>query len=217
MSLNWKEWNRSDIIYGIIVPLIVVLIIVGLSLVGPYLRSVYGMQALMSGSWGIVIGIISEIEEMVVLVAVPLLLGLVWNRWAGGASGFLLGGFYAMWFAVKYSVFSSGLYNSSSMGGFGPTILGYVLSAMLIGYMAGALNKGSDNFKRMLIAGLIATTVGGVFLFGMFQLSSSNVMIGVDAVLLTVLTRMAAGVIIAVIAKVFMWYGVMLHKTKSLS
>ena len=213
MGLNWKEWNRSDIIFGIIVPLIVVLIIAGLSLVGPYLRSIFGMQALMGGSWGIVIGIISEIEEMVVLVAVPLLLGLVWNRWAGGASGFLLGGFYAMWFAIKYSVFSSGLYNSSSMGGFGPTILGYVLSAMLIGYMAGALNKGSDNFKRMLIAGLIATTVGGVFLFGMFQLSSSNVMIGMDAVLLTVLTRMATGVIIAVIAKVFMWYGVTLHKT----
>jgi len=213
MGLNWKEWNRSDIIYGIIVPLIVVLIIAGLSLVGPYLRSIFGMQALMGGSWGIVIGIISEIEEMIVLVAVPLLLGLVWNRWAGGSSGFLLGGFYAMWFAVKYSVFSSGVYNSGSMGGFGPTILGYVLSAMLIGYMAGALNKSSENFKRMLISAVIATTIGGVFLFGMFQLSSSNVMIGMDAVLLTVLTRMATGVIIAVIAKVFMWYGVTLHKT----
>ena len=213
MGLNWKEWNRSDIIYGIIVPLIVVLIIAGLSLVGPYLRSIFGMQALMGGSWGIVIGIISEIEEMVVLVAVPLLLGLVWNRWSGGSSGFLLGGFYAMWFAVKYSVFSSGVYNSGSMGGFGPTILGYVLSAMLIGYMAGALNKSSENFKRMLISAIIATTIGGVFLFGMFQLSSSNVMIGMDAVLLTVLTRMATGVIIAVIAKVFMWYGVTLHKT----
>lgn len=213
MGLNWKEWNRSDIIYGIIVPLIVVLIIAGLSLVGPYLRSIFGMQALMGGSWGIVIGIISEIEEMIVLVAVPLLLGLVWNRWAGGSSGFLLGGFYAMWFAVKYSVFSSGVYNSGSMGGFGPTILGYVLSAMLIGYMAGALNKSSENFKRMLISAIIATTIGGVFLFGMFQLSSSNVMIGMDAVLLTVLTRMATGVIIAVIAKVFMWYGVTLHKT----
>ena len=213
MGLNWKEWNRSDIIFGIIVPLIVVLIIAGLSLVGPYLRSIFGMQALMGGSWGIVIGIISEIEEMIVLVAVPLLLGLVWNRWAGGSSGFLLGGFYAMWFAVKYSVFSSGVYNSGSMGGFGPTILGYVLSAMLIGYMAGALNKSSENFKRMLISAIIATTIGGVFLFGMFQLSSSNVMIGMDAVLLTVLTRMATGVIIAVIAKVFMWYGVTLHKT----
>jgi hypothetical protein len=110
-------------------------------------------------------------------------------------------------------VFSSGVYNSSSMGGFGPTILGYLLSAMLIGYMAGALNKGSENFKRMLISAVIATTIGGVFLFGMFQLSASNVMIGMDAVLLTVLTRMATGVIIAVIAKVFMWYGVTLHKT----
>jgi len=150
---------------------------------------------------------------MGVLVSVLLLLGFVWNRCAGGSSGFLLGGFYAMWFAVKYSVFSSGVYNSSSMGGFGPTILGYVLSAMLIGYMAGALNKSSENFKRMLISAVIATTIGGVFLFGMFQLSSSNVMIGTDAVLLTVLTRMATGVIIAVIAKVFMWYGVTLHKT----
>jgi hypothetical protein len=212
MNSNWKEWNRSDIIFGIIVPLIVVLIIVGLSQVGPYLRSLYGTQALMSSSWGIVIGIISEIEEMVVLVAVPLILGLVWNRWAGGASGFLLGGFYAMWFAVKYDVFSSGAFNSSSMGGFGPTILGYLLSAMLIGYMAGALNKGSDNFRRMLIAGVIASTIGGVFLFGMFQLSSSNVMVGTDAFLLTVLTRAATGVIIAVIAKVFHWYGVALNK-----
>jgi len=212
MELNWKEWNRNDIIFGIVVPLIVVLIIVGLSLVGPYLRSVYGMQALMSGSWGIVIGIISEIEEMVVLVAVPLILGLVWNRWAGGSSGFLLGGFYAMWFAVKYGVFSSGMYNSSSMGGFGPTILGYLLSAMLIGYMAGALNKGSENFKRMLIAGIVSATIGGVVLFGMFQLSSSNVMVGIDGFLLTVLSRTATGALIAVIAKVFMWYGIAIHR-----
>ena len=84
---------------------------------------------------------------------------------------------------------------------------------MLIGYMAGALNKRSENFLRMVIAGVVSATVGGVLLFGMFQLSSSNVMIGMDAFLLTVLTRTATGVIIAVIAKVFMWYGVALHKT----
>lgn len=96
--------------------------------------------------------------------------------------------------------------------GFGPTLLGWVLSAMLIGYMAGALNKRSENFRRMVIAGVASTTVGGVFLFGMFQLSPSNVMIGVDAFLLTVLTRTAAGVIIPIIAKVFMWYGVSMHK-----
>jgi hypothetical protein len=198
MGLSWKDWNRSDIIYGIVVPLFVVLVIVALSLIGSSMRT---------GSFGIVTGIISEIEEMVVIVAVPLLLGLTWNRWAGGASGFLLGGFYAIWFAVKYGVFSYSTVPRGSTG-FGPTLLGWVLSAMLIGYMAGALNKRSENFRRMLIAGVISTTVGGVLLFGMFQLSASNVMIGSDAFLLTVVTRIAAGVIIPIIAKVFMWYGV---------
>jgi hypothetical protein len=207
MDLGWKEWNRSDVIYGIVIPLVVVLIIVGLSLVGSFLMS----GGAMGGSMGIVIGIISEIEEMVVIVAVPLLLGLVWNRWAGGASGFLMGSIYAMWFQVKYGAFTSAASPRMAMG-FGPTLLGWVLSAMLIGYMAGALNKRSENFRRMVIAGVISTTVGGVFLFAMFQLSPSNVMIGVDAFLLTVLTRTAAGVIIPIIAKVFMWYGVAMHK-----
>jgi hypothetical protein len=102
---------------------------------------------------------------------------------------------------------------SQGVSGFGPTILGWVLSAMLIGYMAGALNKRSENFLRMVVAGVISTTVGGLFLFGMFQLSPSNVVTGLDGFLITVLTRTASGVIIAVIAKVFMWYGVALHKT----
>lgn len=208
MNAGWKDWSQSDVIYGIIVPLVVVLVIVGLSFVTPFLMSISGGNF---ESVGIVIGIISEIEELVVIVGVPLLLGLVWNRWAGGASGFLLGSIYAMWWAVKYGMFASGAFNRGGSG-FGPTILGYVLSAMLIGYMAGALNRRSDNFKRLVIVGLVSATVGGVFLFGMFQLSSSNVVTGVYGFLLTVLTRTAAGVIIAVIAKVFMWYGVALNK-----
>src|SRR4030067_2539779 len=144
IGLSWKDWNRSDIIYGIIVPLVVVLVIAGLSLVNSLLMRGGGM----SGSSGIVIGIISEIEELVITVAVPLLLGLVWNRWAGGASGFLMGIVWSMWYAVKY-----GLYSGSFRGGggiyLGPTLLGWVLSGMLIGYMAGALNKRPDNLRRM--------------------------------------------------------------------
>lgn len=81
MGLSWKDWNRSDIIYGIVVPLVVVLLIVGLSQLGSFFRS---------GSFGIVTGIINEIEEMVVIVGVPLSLGLAWNSWTRGASGFLL-------------------------------------------------------------------------------------------------------------------------------
>jgi hypothetical protein len=203
MGLGWKNWNRSDVIYGIVVPIIVVLVIVALSQVGSIFER---------GSYGIITGIVSEIEEIVVIVAVPLLLGLAWNRWAGGASGFLLGSLFAMWFAVKYGAFSGG----SLLTGLGPTILGYVLSAMLIGYMAGALNKRSENFMRMVVSGVAATTIGGLFLFGIFQLSPTNVMIGLNGFLLTVLSRTAAGVIIPIIAKVFMWYGIVHNRPSSM-
>lgn len=209
MNIGWKDWKRSDIIYGIVLPLVVVLAITGLSLLSSYLMRSGGM----SGSTGIYIGIIAEIEELAITVAVPLLLGLVWNQWAGGASGFLMGSVWSMWYAVKY-----GLYAGSFRGGgsinLGPTLLGWVLSAMLIGYMAGALNKRSENFRRMMIAAVVATTVGGTFLLGMFQLSPSNVVpFGLPGFAINVLTRTATGVIISIIAKVFMWYGVGLRKT----
>lgn len=198
MALSWKDWKLSDIVYGIVAPVVVVLVIVGLS----QLSSIFER-----GSYGIITGVISEIEEIVIIVGVPLLLGLVWNRWAGGASGFLLGSIYAIWWSVKFGMFAPGLLMS-----LGPTILGYVLSAMLIGYVAGALNQRSDNFRRMVISGVVATTVGGLFLFGVFHLSPMNVVTGFDGFLLTVLTRIACGVIIPVIAKVFMWYGMAINK-----
>jgi hypothetical protein len=198
MALSWKDWKLSDIVYGIVAPIVVVLVIVALSQVGSIFER---------GSYGIITGIVSEIEEIVVIVGVPLLLGLAWNRWAGGASGFLLGSIYAIWYSVKFGMFSTGLFM-----GFGPTLLGYVLSAMLIGYMAGALNKRSENFLRMVISGVVATTIGGLLLFGVFYLSPMNVITGLDGFLLTVLPRTACGVIIPVIAKVFMWYGLAINK-----
>jgi hypothetical protein len=213
VALSWKDWKLSDVIYGIVVPLVVVLVIVGLSSVSSFLMRSGGM----TGSSGIVIGIISEIEELVITVAVPLLLGLVWNRWAGGASGFLMGSVWSMWYGVKY-----GLYSGSFRGGgginLGPTLLGWVLSAMLIGYMAGALNKRSENFLRMLIVGMITTAVGGFFLLGMFQLSPSNVVpFDFTGFALNVATRIAAGAIVAIIAKVFMWYGMTAAKNPNIS
>ncbi len=195
MSLGWREWSRNDIIYGIVAPIVVVLVIVGFSQLS---------TAFEQGHYGIITGIVSEIEEMLILVAVPLLLGLAWNRWAGGASGFLLGSIYAMWWTTRYGMFSGGQF----ILGFGSTVLGYVLSAMLIGYMAGALNRRSENFVRMLIVGVVVSTAGGLLLFGLYQLSPSNVMGGLDGFLLTVISRTATGAIIPIIAKVFMWYGI---------
>ena len=209
VSFGWKEWNRNDLKYGIAVPLIVVLVIVGLSLVSSFLMRSGGM----SGSSGLIIGIISTIEELVITVAVPLLLGLVWNQWAGGASGFLMGTTWSMWYAVKYGLYT-GSFRSGGSINLGPTLLGWVLSAMLIGYMAGVLNKRSHDFRRMLIVGMITTAIGGFFLLGMFQLSPSNVVpFDFNGFAINVATRIATGAIVAVIAKVFMWYGVSLHKT----
>jgi hypothetical protein len=193
MSLGWKQWNRSDIIYGIIVPVIVVLLIVAIS----------KLDSLFGGGYNAVTGIIMQIQELLVIVAIPLLLGLVWNKWAGGASGFIMGSLYALYWADSYrSPFAGSIFGASTI------LLGYLLSSMLIGYMAGAMNKRSDNFLRMIITGIFTTSIGGIILFGILQLSPANVVTGTDGFLITVLTRTACGAIIPVIAKVFMWYGI---------
>jgi hypothetical protein len=192
MSLGWKDWNRNDIIYGIVAPILVVLLIVGIS----------SLRSLLGGGFGVVTGITMEIQELLLIAVVPLFLGLIWNRWAGGASGFLLGTIYALYWAPSYRSFHGG----------GPILLGYILSAMLIGYMAGALNKRSENFIRMIISGVAAATIGGIMLFAIIHLSPVNVVTGVEGFLITVLGRTACGAIIAVIAKVFIWYGMSFTK-----
>jgi hypothetical protein len=197
MGLDGKHWSRNDIIYGVIAPVLVVLLIVAISQLG----------RLLDNGYGIFTGLTMELQELVIIVAVPLTLGLVWNRWAGGASGFLLGSIYALYWADSYHSPMAG-----NIQGSGTVLLAYILSAMLIGYMAGALNKRSENFRRMLISAVTAATIGGIILFAVFQLSPANVVTGIDGLLLTVLSRTACGLIIPVIAKVFMWYGVVQPK-----
>jgi hypothetical protein len=200
LGLDWKQWSRSDIIYGVVAPVLVVLLIVGISQLGRLLGGGF------EGIGGVVFGITMELEELTVIVAVPLILGLVWNQWAGGASGFLMGSIYTLYWADSYHSPMGG-----NFAGSGTVLLAYIISAMLIGYIAGALNKRSENFRRMLIAGVTAGTIGGILLFAVFQLSPANVVSGIDGLLLTVLSRTACGLIIPVIAKIFMWYGVVQH------
>jgi hypothetical protein len=187
MGLDWKKWTKNDVIFGIILPVIAVFVIVLIS----------KLQSIVGGEPGIVLGLTMEILELVIIVGVPLALGLLWNQWAGGASGFLMGTFYALFWANSFH----------GIAGSGTVLLAYILSPMLIGYMAGALNKRSDNFKRLLISALIASTIGGIVMFSIFQMSSANVVTGTTGFALTVLTRMLAAVLTAVVAKVFFWYG----------
>ncbi len=46
MGLSWREWHKSDLIYAIIAPVLVVLVIVGFSRLG----------SLFEGGFGIAIG-----------------------------------------------------------------------------------------------------------------------------------------------------------------
>jgi hypothetical protein len=196
MTLNWKQWTKNDIIFGIIVPVIVAIVIVAFASI----RRLLGSGAM--ESLGVVIGISMEITELTLIVGIPLILGLVWNRWAGGASGFLMGTFYAIYWMGSLNRLEGG----------GTILLAYIISPMLIGFIGGALNKNSEDFKRMLISALVATTIGGIMLLAIFNLSPSNVVTGVDAVLYNILPRMLMAVIIAVVAKVFFWYGMGFHK-----
>ena len=198
MGLDWKKWTKNDIIFGIILPVIAVFVIVLIS----------KLPSIVGGGFGIVTGLNNgNTAELVVIVGVPLALGLLWNQWAGGASGFLMGTFYALYWANSFH----------GISGSGTVLLAYIVSPMLIGYMAGALNKRSDNFKRILISGLVASTIGGIVLFSIFQMSSANVVTGTTGFALTVLARMLAAVLTAVVVKVFFWYGMGAHKDPNIS
>lgn len=186
-STDWKKWSRNDIIFGIVLPVIAIFVIVLIS----------QLSALTEGGHGALYGITSEIFELVIICAVPLALGLLWNQWAGGATGFLLGTMYALYWHDSFARYQ----------GSGLILLAYILSAMLIGYMGGALNKKSENFKRILISGLIATTIGGIILFSLLLMSPMNVVTGTNGFILTVLTRPLAALLTAVVVKVMLWYG----------
>jgi MFS family permease len=124
------------------------------------------------------------------IVAVPMLLGLLWNKWAGGASGFLLGSIYALWYGI-YGSMAQGWINNMSL-------LGYILSAMLIGYMSGALSQKSSKLSRLLFSGFVAGLSGGLFLFLTAQLSRYNFI----PLYLAMLPRLIFGIVIPIAA----WY-----------
>ncbi len=127
-----------------------------------------------------------------IILGVPLILGLLWNKWAGGAAGFIMGGIYYVANAGQYNgLFAQGGmasvsinvspdilngisngtitqlsgmgYSSVPYNFFGDiSMLFYLVNAVIIGYMAGALYNGSTNFKRMLGAGLTAAIITAV-------------------------------------------------------
>jgi hypothetical protein len=192
MAKGLRDLTLKDILFGIVIPVIVCLVIIWFPLNE---RTLAGINPAFQGIF------VFGVQEVIMIVAVPMMLGLMWNKWAGGASGFLLGSIYALWYAI-YGIRAGSRWTGDI------SLLGYLLSGMLIGYMAGALNQRSHAFSRLLFSGLTAGIVGGLFLFLTEQLSPLHMVTGAYGFFITITPRIVFGIIIPVFAKLFIRYGV---------
>ncbi len=208
-----NKLNLSVIFGGIIIPIILVILI--------YVLAVYvnvgGIYHVLGATNVVGVILVNGFAQMIIL-GIPLVLGLLWNKWAGGAAGFVMGGIYYVANAGHYN----GLYASQGVttyNFFGDiSMLFYLVNAVIIGYMAGALNNGSTNFKRMLGAGLTAAIITAVIqLYMNYTISleparqmaqNSWVVDPVLAVVTNFVPSIALGVIVPILAKVMTWYGI---------
>ena len=213
--METEKFKLADILYGIIVPIILVLLIFFLAI---YVN-VSGTHAIL-GTGAIAVILTQGFAQMIVL-GIPLVLGLLWNKWAGGAAGFIMGGMYYVASAGLYT----GYYASSTpaYNFFGDlSMLGYLVNAVIIGYIAGSLNNKSTNFKRMLGAGMTAAVITATiqaylnYTVSLAPAQSMNHGLWADTSLgiagaygfvLAFVPSIALGVIVPIIGKVMTWYG----------
>ena len=243
-----NKFKLADIFGGIIIPFILILLIFVFAV---YLNVGGSYHVLGEGNIIAVI-LVSGFAQMIIL-GVPLVLGLLWNKWAGGAAGFVMGGLYYVANAGQYNgLFGAAIQSSvtfpvsadtlagiangtiTSLTGTGypvapvynffgdVSMLFYLVNAIIIGYMAGALNNGSTNFKRMIGAGLTASIIVAVIQAYMnytVSLAPARSMAQSSwatdpflAVITNFLPGILLGVIVPILAKVMTWYGLQPQK-----
>jgi hypothetical protein len=184
MSKGLRDLKLKDILLGIVIPIIVCLVIIWFPLNE---RTLAGIDPAFQGIF------VFGVQEVIMIVAIPMMLGLAWNKWAGGASGFLLGSIYALWYGLYGSMSPSWIHNIS--------LLGYLLSAMLIGYMSGALNQKSTKLSRLIFSGFIAALAGGLFLFFTEQQTARPMVYGWYGFFVTMTPRLVFGIVVPLIVK----------------
>ncbi len=209
------KFKLADIFGGLIIPIILVILIFVLAVYVNPSGQYHVLGA--AGTTGTIAVILSQGFLQMIVLGVPLVLGLLWNKWAGGAAGFIMGGLYYVASAGQYN----GLYAASGVttyNFFGDvSMIFYVVNAVIIGYIAGSLANGSTNFKRMLGAGLTAAIVTAViqaYLNYTVSLAPARSMaqglwatdLG-QAILINFVPSIALGVIVPILAKVMTWYG----------
>jgi len=205
---SWTDWKLNDLIWSIIIPCIVAFLIILLPMeISPILKDL--------DSSGILNIIFTDgLAEAILVVGIPLFAGLIWNKWAGGGAGFITASIYALY--VNDTFAAAGAFAANGMVG-DISNLGYVVCAMLTGYIAGSLNRNSFSFRRMMVAGLVAGIIGGMFLLWT-QLISPFGMVTVDSLFtsnltennlfLNLLPRLIYGILIPLFATLFGWFGI---------
>ena len=216
--MDTEKFKLADLLYGFVIPIIVGLLIVAFpAVIRPALDGFFPPGDLMTGagasSYAFITAIFTHGFALMVMFAIPLILGLIWNKWAGGAAGFIMGTLLYLGEAGYNVMFTINNYGGSSPNLYAdPSFIGnYIVGGILIGYIAGGLNKGSPNFKRMLGAGLTAALTVGVlqFVFNI-TISFAKFMSQANppyALFLTILPMIILGIIAPIVAKVMTWYG----------
>ena len=208
-----QKFKLSDIFAAIVIPLILALLI--------YVLAVYvnvgGEYHVFGETNTISVILVNGFAEMIIL-GIPLVLGLLWNKWAGGAAGFIMGTLYYVAQAGHYNAIYAS-YGVTTYNFFGDiSMLYWIVYGIMIGYMAGALTSGSTNFKRMLGAALTASVIVAVlktYLFYTISLEPARQMAQdswaqdpVLAVVVNFVPAIALGVIVPILGKVMTWYGI---------
>jgi hypothetical protein len=221
--LETPKFKLADIFNGIVIPIILVILIYFLAI---YINPT-GTSHIIGANSVIAVILTQGFAQMIVL-GIPMILGLLWNKWAGGAAGFIMGGMYFVASAGEYNgVYAA--YGITTNNFFGDlSMLGYLVMAIVIGYMAGALNNGSTNFKRMLGAGMTAAVITATiqaFLnynyslpvarsmaHGLWTDTSILGVAGIYGFILAFVPSIALGVIVPILGKVMTWYGIQPQK-----
>ena len=184
-----EKISLNGILWGLVIPVIIGIVIVVIpAVLKPALDVWFPPGDPVTGagmsSYAFLTVILTQGLSLMVIMGVPLFLGLNWSKYAGAAAGFVMGtlfyvsyaGYNIMWTINNYiynpnlpiatldelRVFlanTPNLYRDPSFIG------NYIVGAILIGFIAGALNNKSFHFKRKLASAMTAAVTVGVFSF----------------------------------------------------
>jgi hypothetical protein len=197
------KFSLNTLIWGLIIPVIIGLVIIAFATV---IRS--GLLSAFPIETGSPIPhILTFGFAQMIIFGVPLFVGLNWNKWAGGASGFLMGTLYYLAMA-GYSTVTYLQYGQTWNFFADAGLITYIVVGILMGYIAGALNNKSYSFKRLLGSALTATITTGIIQFIVnytWALEPSRVMTTSDpgyALFLVMLPAIILGILVPFIAKI---------------